>query len=81
VEAVAAHSLGRQGMRDGERLRHLGDGAMESRVEACDLGHVGRVLQRLADRRQVVRLVQRRERFEVGQLAQQLRRDALRARV
>ena len=62
VEAVAPHAaLGdRRGQR--ERLRDRGLVAMERGVEAGDLRQLRRALEQRPDRRQVVRLVQRRER-------------------
>ena len=80
VEAVALHT----GRADLARQRHeLGDGrlaAMEARVEAGDLRHAGQPLRDRVNRREIVRLVERRERYQRAQLVEHLRRDDRRGR-
>ena len=72
VEAVALHA----GLADLARQRHqLGDrrlAAMEARVEAGDLRHAGQPLGDRLDGREVVRLVERRERDEPPQFLEDL---------
>ncbi|MNZ43896.1 hypothetical protein D3C78_615100 [compost metagenome] len=67
VEAVAPHAALGDGRRQGEHLREFGLPAMEGGVEAGHLGQLRRPLGDGADRRQVVRLVQRGERVEAGE--------------
>ena len=61
VKAVAAHTLLVPAVRDREPVGDLGMAAMERGVEARDLGHLRPARADLADRRQIVRLVQRRQ--------------------
>jgi hypothetical protein len=68
VEAVAPHAFLGQLLGNGVKLRQLGLRAMERGVEARDLRHVGRGLGDCPDRREVVRLVQRGERRERGEV-------------
>ncbi|MBB5763377.1 hypothetical protein HNR01_003009 [Methylorubrum rhodesianum] len=64
MEAVAAHALPGHLPRDREELRDLRLRAVEGGVEAGDLRQVGELLPDDADRLQVVRLVQRRQRHQ-----------------
>ncbi len=64
VEAVAPHARLVQLVGQREHLGDLGIGAMKRRVEARDLRYVGRAMQYCANRREVMRLVQRRQRHE-----------------
>ena len=81
VKAVALHA----GVADLARQRHeLGDrrlAAMKAGVEAGDLRHVAAgVRHDRLDRREVVRLMQRRERHQRAQVLEHLRRDDRRTR-
>ncbi len=62
MKTVAAHATLGKCMRKCERLRHRWLAVMERRVEARDLRQLRRAGKERLDRRQVVRLVQRRER-------------------
>ena len=62
VEAVAADALVVERARQGVAVGVRGVAAVEGGVEAGDLRHVRVDLHREADRREVVRLVQRRQR-------------------
>ena len=62
MEAVAPHALLVQRVGQGVAVGHLGMAAMEGGVEAGDLGNPGAALADHADGRQVVGLVQRRQR-------------------
>ena len=64
VKAVAAHALLVPAVRDREPVGDLGMAAVERGVEAGDLGHLRLARADLADRRQIVRLVQRRQRHQ-----------------
>ena len=68
MEAVAAHARVVELLRQREHLRERRVGAVERGVEAGDLRQLRRALQQRADRREVVRLVQRRERHELLEL-------------
>jgi hypothetical protein len=68
VEAVAAHAALGDGRRQRERLRQLGLRAVERGVEAGDLRHLRQAPGDQPDRREVMRLVQWRERHELLQL-------------
>ena len=70
VEAVAADALRVQLRGQREHLRDLRVAAVERGVEAGHLRQLRRALQQQADRRQVVRLMQRRERNELLQRLQ-----------
>jgi hypothetical protein len=75
VKSVAADALGMEMLRD--RIV-IGDGwvlAMEGRIEARDLGQPWPVHHDRPDRRQIVRLVQRRERDIAFEAAENLLRD------
>ena len=76
VEAVALHAGVVQLAGQGEHLRELRLGAMERRVEASHLRQLGPALEQEPDRRQVVGLVQRRERNELRQVFQHRAVDA-----
>ncbi len=78
MEAVAADAARGHLVRQREDLRDFGDGAMEGGVEARDLGHTRHALDCRADRREVVRLVQRRERRQRCEFVNQRRRDEAR---
>ncbi len=64
VEAVAAHAAVGDRRRQREGLRDRRHRAVERGVEAGDLRQPGRAREHGADRREVVRLVQRRQRDE-----------------
>jgi len=72
MEAVAAHALLAQRTRQREGVVHLGHVGVEGGVETGHLRQLGESSAELADARQVVRLVQRRERIEARQLFQHL---------
>ena len=76
VEAVAAHALVVEGARQRVAVGVRRMPAVEGGVEAGHLRHVRVDLRREPDRRQVVRLVQRRQRRERGQPRQDGRIDA-----
>ena len=81
VEAVAAHALVVERARQGVAVAMRGMPAMEGGIETGDLRQ-GRVdLHREADRREIVRLVQRRELLVGGQPVEHGRVDQHRARV
>ena len=68
MEAVSAHALGVEPLRYGIVVDNRVVIAVERGIEAGDLRQVGIAAKNGADRREVVRLVQRRERliaFEV----------------
>ena len=62
VEAVAAHALGVEPLRNGVMIRDRAVAAMKRGIEAGDLRQIGKALEQRADRREIVRLVQRRQR-------------------
>ena len=68
VEAVAAHARIGELLRQREHLRERRVRPVDRGVEARDLRQLRRALEHRADRRQVVRLVQRRERHELLEL-------------
>ena len=62
VKPVAPHAFGVEALRDRVVVCQCIMGAMECRIEARDLRRPGHALQKRADRREVVGLMQRRER-------------------
>ena len=68
VEAVAADAVVVEPARQGVPVGDLGVGAVERGIEARDLGQLGPEPGDRADAGEIVRLVQRRERHERGQL-------------
>ena len=62
MKAVAAHSLRIELLGDGVVVRKSAMATMERRVEAGDLRQVRTSSEKQSDRRQIVRLVQRRQR-------------------
>ena len=64
VKAVAPDALGVEAMRDGVMVRERVMVAMKRGVEAGDLRQRRKILQQRADRRQIVGLMQRRQRGE-----------------
>ena len=78
VEAVAANAGVAELARQGEGLRDVRLAAMERRVEAGDLRKMRRRGGDRLDRRKVVRLVQRRQRHQAGELGQNVGIDARR---
>ena len=72
VEAVAADALGMEMLRDRVVIRDGGVLAMEGRIEARDLGQPRPVRHDRPDRRQIVWLVQRRERDIAFEAAENL---------
>jgi hypothetical protein len=67
VKAVAPNALLKKRVGHGESLLDPGCGAVKGGVEARHLGQFGIELQRHLDRREVVRLVHRHQRFQLGQ--------------
>ena len=72
VEAVAPHTLVMQRLGQCKTLIHGRLADVKRGVETGDLRHPGKGLHRRAYPRQVVRLVQWRQRFEARQLGQHL---------
>ena len=70
VEAVAADAFVVEGARQCVAVGVRRMVSVEGGVEAGDLRHLGRDLHREADRREIVRLVQRRERLVAGEPAE-----------
>jgi len=64
MEAVATHAAIGDGLREREGLRDRRLRAMERGVEAGDLWQLRRPYEQVANRREIVRLMQRRERDE-----------------
>ena len=62
VEAVSAHALGVEMVRQRVVVGNRAMAAMKRRVEACDLGQVRKAGENRSDRRQVAGLVQRGQR-------------------
>ena len=62
MKAVAAHALRIEALRDGVVIRDRAVAAMERGVEAGNLRQMRKTRENGADRREIVRLVQRRER-------------------
>ena len=79
ARGIAAHAPAGDRLGQRERLGHRGLRAVECRVEAGHLLDAGLHRFEDANRRQVVRLMQRRERRELVQLGHDLGRDAHRA--
>ena len=76
METIPPNALCGEPPRQGESLRHPRLGTMESGVETRDLRHLGRGVHDGSYRGEVVRLVQRRQRFELRQFGQHLQRHA-----
>ena len=70
MKSIATNALLREAARQGERLRKIGLGAMEGRVEAGDLRYLRRGVHDRADGGEVVRLMQRCERLEFGEVVE-----------
>jgi len=70
VEAVALDAFGGEGARQGEALGDFRLAAVEGGIETGDLRHVGQQGLQGADAGDVVRLVQRGEGDEAGQVAE-----------
>ena len=68
VKSVTTNAFLTEAPRQSERLSQIGLGAMEGRVEAGDLRYLRRGLHDRADGGEVVRLMQRRERREFGEI-------------
>ena len=68
MEAVAAHARIVQLGGNGESPRHVGVRRMERGIEAGHLRQVGPAPEEHPDRREIVRLMQRRERHELLEL-------------
>ena len=64
VKAVTAQAVCGNGVRQRQRLRDRGLGAVERGIKTCDLREFGAQFAQRLDRRQVVRLVQRCERCQ-----------------
>src|SRR5262245_65845694 len=75
MKAVAAYALIVEALRDGKAIGDLGVAPMEGRIEAGDLKHARLPLQDCLDRRQVVRLMQRRKGNEAPQALDDFRCD------
>ena len=67
VKAIAAHARRRDLARQGKLLRESGLGAVEGGIEASNLRQVRRRSGDILDRREIVRLVEWRERHQRGQ--------------
>ena len=80
VEAVAPHAGFVQLRGQREALRDVGIGAVERGIEAGDLRQLRRALEQAPDRREVVRLMQRRERNQLLERRHHVRIDAHRLR-
>ena len=72
VEAVAAHAFCIEALRHRIMVRQRGVTAMKGGVEASDLRQLGRPRQQRADRRQIVRLMERRQRDQALKLVQHI---------
>ena len=70
VKSIAANAFLREAPRQGERLRQIGLGAMEGRVEAGDLRYLRRGHHDRTDGGEVMRLMQGRERLEFGEVVE-----------
>ena len=70
MKPVAADALFGEAARKGESLGKIRLGAMERRIEAGDLRNLRRKLHDRANGRQVVRLVQGRERRELAEVVE-----------
>src|ERR1700757_2925434 len=81
VESIAPYAALGDRAGECECLRYLGLDAVECGVEARDLWQLRRALEQGADRREIVRLVQRRERNVLLQRREHFRVDANRPTV
>ena len=81
MESIASYAAVGDRPRECKCLCHLGLGTVECGVEASDLRQLRRASQQGADRRQVVRLMQRCERNVLVQRRQHRRVDANRSAV
>src|SRR5208283_3753744 len=70
VKSVAANALVGEPAWQGERLGEIGLASMERRVEAGDLWKLRRSLHDRAHGRDIVRLMQGRERRELGEVVE-----------
>ena len=68
MKAVAAHALGVEAVGDCVTIGHCTVAAMERGIETGDLRKIGKAAKKRANWRQIVRLVQRRERHEALQV-------------
>src|SRR5271170_4104260 len=68
MKPVPANARVGEAARQSERLGEIRLRAVEGRVEAGDLGNLRRALHDRADRREVVRLMQGRERLEFREI-------------
>ena len=68
MKPVATNALFSETARQSERLSQIGLGTMEGCVEAGNLRNLRRGLHDRANRREVVRLMQGRERFEFREI-------------
>src|SRR5262245_44885328 len=73
VKTVALHARFANLSRERHELSELGLGPMEARIETCHLRYMRQPLKHGLNRRQIVRLMQRRERFERMQVGKHLR--------
>ena len=69
MEPVAADTLFAEAPREGECLGKIRLAAVEGRVEAGDLRNLRRSLHNRPDRREVMRLMQGRQRLELREVA------------
>jgi hypothetical protein len=75
VKAVTAHSFRIELLRDGITIRKRAVAAVKRRVEAGDLRQIRTPVEKQADRRQIVGLMERRKRDVALQTRQNLRVD------
>ncbi len=73
MEAIAAHALAMQRIRNGEAVGHFGMAAVEGGIEAGDLRQIGARGGDGRDGRQIVRLMQRCQRHQPAQPVDDLR--------
>ena len=76
MKTIAAHALCVQLRRQREHLGNLRIAAVERSVEAGHLRQLRQTFEQQADRREIVRLVQRRQRNEFLERLQHLRVDS-----
>src|SRR4051812_26902122 len=70
MESVAAYAGEPPLFRERESLGDLRESTVECRIEACDVGHVGKALPSSSDEREtgcLVQRCQRNERIEFGE--------------
>jgi hypothetical protein len=75
MKAVTLHASATDLLRQWHHFRHGRLAVVKAGVEAGDLWHAGLALRHGLDRREVVGLMQRRERHQLAQLSEQRGRD------